>query len=239
MIAILGASEDDVLYFKTKMIVKEKTKIFGDIEAYVGTFSSDECVVAFLGYSSYRSSLITAIIISKFEPYLIFNVGTAISFSPKLKQGDLFIADRYYLSDVDYTPSHQGTFGQIPDMPQYYIGDTNLNGKAETAAYALTSRFVLRGYLLSGEQFTFDENAYNSFVRSHFITEEGLCAYDTTSGGIALASYLSQVSLLTIKAISYQAGRDEQRISYIRKGLEVMPTIGKIITKLLIEKETV
>jgi len=239
MIAILGATDDDILYFRTKMILKEKVKIYGDIEAYLGSFSNDECVVCALGYSSYRSSLITAIIISRFEPYLVFNVGTALSFSPKLKQGDLFIADRYYLADVDYTSSYQGSFGQIPDMPLFYIGDTNLNGKAEAGAYALTSRYVLRGYLMSGERFTFDEKDYSDFVKSHFITEEGLCAYDTTSGGIALACYLAQVSLLTIKAVSYQAGKDEQRLSYIRKGLEVMPTIGKLITKLLIEKETV
>jgi hypothetical protein len=43
---------------------------------------------------------------------------------------------------------------------------------------------------------------------------------------------------LTIKAVSYQVGRDEQKLNYLRKGLEVMPTIGKIITKFLIEKES-
>jgi nucleoside phosphorylase len=74
--------------------------------------------------------------------------------------------------------------------------------------------------------------------KAHFLKVENLIAYDTSSAGVALACQMSKTSLLTIKAVSYQVGRDEQKLNYQRKGLEVMPIIGKIITKFLIEKES-
>lgn len=239
MIAIIGVTEDDILYFKTKMTIKETVKLYGETEAYVGSFSTDEAVLVACGNSNYISGIITSQIISKFEPYLIINIGVITSFSNSLHQGDIFIADRYYFAGVDFSESRLGTYGQIPGMPYFYVGDTNLNSKAESAAYAMTSRYVMRGYLLSGEKTYFNQGSFDHVVQVHYITEEGMNAYDTSSGGMALACYLGQTTLLSIKAVCLQAGQDDQKLNYIRKGLEVMPTIGKVVTKLLIEKESV
>lgn len=238
MIAIMGVNDDDILYFKTKMTIKETVKIYGEVEAYIGDFSTDEAIVVATGESNYRSSIITSLIIKQYQPYLVFNVGVATSFSPTLHQGDIFIADRYYFAGVDYSELHLGSYGQIPGMPYFYVGDTNLNSKAESAAYAMTSRYVMRGYLLSGEKTFFQQERFDHVIRDHYLTEEGMTAYDTNSTGIAMACYMGQTSILTLKAICLQAGKADQKLNFIRKGLEVMPTIGKIVTKLLMEKES-
>ena len=95
MIAIVGVSADDVLYFRTKLILEEQGILYGDVPYYKGTLSRQQVVVVALGDSCYLSSMLTAIIISKFEPFLIFNIGTVCSISPQLKQGDIFIPDGY------------------------------------------------------------------------------------------------------------------------------------------------
>jgi 5'-methylthioadenosine/S-adenosylhomocysteine nucleosidase len=238
MIAIIGVSEDDVLYFKTKMVLEEQGSLYGDILYFKGTLSNQDVVVVALGETNYLSTLLTGIIISKFEPYLIFNIGAVCSVSPQLKQGDVFIPDRYYFDEIDFTANLMGEYGQIPGHGAFIVADGELNSAIESTSYLLTNRYVQRGYMLSGNTFYLDEAPLAEHIKAHFLKVENLIAYDTSSAGVALACQLSKTSLLTIKAVSYQVGREEQKLNYLRKGLEVMPTIGKIITKFLIEKES-
>lgn len=238
MIAILGVSEDDILYFKTKIPLVRTDKILNGIMVYVGTLNKQDCLLCAVGESNYLSLAVTSIIIEKYEPYLIFNIGTVSSFSPQLKQGDLFIPERYYLAGVDYFVKDQTEYGQIPSLPPYFVSDSSLNAKAENTAYALTNRFVQRGFLLSGESFYMDEKPINDLRKAHFVLESNMVAYDTNAAGVALACQLTQTALLTLKVVNYQIGSEEQRLNYLRKGLEAMPTIGKIITKFIIEKQS-
>ena len=238
MIAILGVTSDDILYFRTKMSLKETVHVFGTIEAYVGTFSKEAAVVCAVGESDYLSALVTASIITQFKPYLVFNVGTVSSFSPSLKQGDLFIPERYYFAQVDFTLAAKGQFGQIPGQGAFFVADTQLNGEVENTAYLLTNRYVQRGNIMSGETFVMNERLLTNIVAQHYLLDGGIVAYDTNSAGVALACQLSQTAVLTLKAVNYQVGKEDQRLNYVRKGLEAMPTIGKIITKFLIEKES-
>jgi|LAHS01.1.fsa_nt_gb adenosylhomocysteine nucleosidase len=238
MIAILGVTSDDVLYFKTKMTLEEQGGIFGDILYYKGTLSKQDVVVVAMGETCYLSTLVTSLVISRFEPYLIFNIGTVSSISSQLKQGDIFIPDRYYFDQVDFTANLLGEYGQIPGHGAFIVADGELNSTVESTSYLLTNRYVQRGYVLSGNTFYMAEAPVEEDRKAHFLKVENLIAYDTSSAGVALACQMSKTSLLTIKAVSYQVGRDEQKLNYQRKGLEVMPIIGKIITKFLIEKES-
>jgi 5'-methylthioadenosine/S-adenosylhomocysteine nucleosidase len=238
MIAIVGEDMDDILYFKTKMSLTTSAKLFGNIEVYLGTLSKESAVVCALGRGNYLSSMLMAMILKQYQPYLVFNVGTCSSFSPQLKQGDLLIADRYYFAGIDFSSDHAGVYGQIPGMNPFYVADSSLNDKIENVAYLLANRYVQRGYLLSGENFYMDEAPVKDIVQKNFLSAASLMAYDTSSAGVALACQMAETTLFTMRVVNYQIGKDEQRLNYVRKGLEAMPTIGKIITKFLIEKES-
>jgi 5'-methylthioadenosine/S-adenosylhomocysteine nucleosidase len=238
MIAIVGEDADDILYFKTKMSLTTTVKLFGNVEAYVGTLSKENAVVCAFGRGNYLSAMLMGMILKQYQPYLVFNVGTCSSFSPQLKQGDLLIADRYYFSGVDFTSEHSALYGQIPGMNPFYVADSSLNDKIENVAYLLANRYVQRGYLLSGECFYMDEAPLKAIVEKNYLSAASLLAYDTSSAGIALACQMAETTLFTIRVVNYQIGKNEQRLNYVRKGLEAMPTIGKIITKFLIEKES-
>jgi adenosylhomocysteine nucleosidase len=237
MIAIIGVTNDDVLYFKTKMTLEEQGSLFGDISYFKGTLSKQAVVIVACGESCYLSLLATSIIIARFEPYLIFNIGSVTAMTPQLKQGDIFIPDRYYFDQIDFSSNLLGEYGQIPSHSPFIVADGELNSTVESTSYLLTNRYVQRGYMLSGNTFYMDEEAMKEHLKHHYLKVDNLIAYDTSSAGVALACQMSKTSLLTIKAVSYQIGREEQKLNYIRKGLEVMPVIGKIITKFLIEKE--
>jgi hypothetical protein len=62
-----------------------------------------------------------------------------------------------------------------------------------------------------------------SLVSERYLSEAGLMAYDTTSAGIALSCQLAQVSLLSIKAVCWRIGKEDERLSRVRKGLEASP----------------
>jgi 5'-methylthioadenosine/S-adenosylhomocysteine nucleosidase len=238
MIAILGVTNDDVLYFKTKMSLEEQGTLFGDVPYFKGTLSKQAVVVVAMGESCYLSSLIAATVITRFEPYLVFSIGSVSSISNQLKQGDIFIPDRYYFDQIDFSANLLGEYGQIPNHGAFIVADGDLNSAVEATSYLLTNRYVQRGYVLSSNTFYMEEAPLANTLHEHFLKVDNLIAYDTSSAGVALACQMSKTSLLTIKAVSYQVGRDEQKLNYVRKGLEVMPIIGKIITKFLIEKES-
>jgi adenosylhomocysteine nucleosidase len=237
MIAILGVSDDDILYFRNRMNVQETVPLLGSVVCYRGTLSNEEAVVAATGDSVYLAELITGLVIARYEPYLVISVGIVYSFSSQLRQGDIFIPERYYLSDVDFSASKGTKYGQIPGQPAFFVSDYGLNEEAEHTAYLVSDRYVQRGYMLSGNDFVDKQGPIENRVAERFLSEEGLMAYDNSSAGVALACSVGHVTLLTLKAVAWRIGKEEQRLNYVRKGLEVMPVIGQIVARMIMEKE--
>jgi nucleoside phosphorylase len=91
MIAIIGSTEDDILYFVNRMNVTSVEEIAHKNKVYVGDFARQRLVVTHTGQTMMMGSQITGIIIDKYHPYLVIAVGAAHSISPKLKLGDLFL----------------------------------------------------------------------------------------------------------------------------------------------------
>lgn len=238
MIAILGTSADDILYYRGRIADLSSEQPLKGLTCYRGTFMNEDVVVAALGPSDYVSAMNTAIILERYAPYLVFNIGTVVSFNDQFKQGDLFIPSRYYLSDVDFMSAKNCQYGQIPGFPPFITGDVLLNKRAEQACYLMTMRYIQRGYLISGETSMKNQERLKTLVHDHFILQDDyLGAYDNTSGGVALACHTFGIPLLTIKAVSCQLSRPDQFLSAKRRGLELMPTIGRIIARFSVGDE--
>lgn len=233
MIAIFGTTQDDIIYFLARMEKKIMTQLDDKVEVYTGQYSGTDVVICATGYSNLLSAMVTSEIITKYNPYLVISIGTAYSTIPSIKQGDVFIADRIYFSDVDFVNFNRSEFGQIPSCPAFTISDSFTMQDIEQIHYRTSKRFLFKGALLSGNKFYTNLSDIEQIIHNHYAYEETINAYDTTTGGISLVSYRHNVPFVAIKAISYEIGNKEQEINYIRKGLEVMPTIGEIIKKLL------
>ena len=80
MIAILGQTEDDILYYCSRFTNGETIDElpFG-VKVHKGNFGMDEIVIAATGYGNIRTALVTNMLIDKYDPYRViykyFNPG--------------------------------------------------------------------------------------------------------------------------------------------------------------------
>lgn len=241
MIAILGQAEDDILYYISRFTNGETIdELPYGVKVHKGNFGMDEIVIAATGYGNIRSALVTNMLIDKYDPYLVINTGAVISLDKQLHQGDIFIADRYYIDGIRYNPMMNTAYGQIPGMPEFFIFESSLNAQAESASFEVGGgAFAERGYLLSGEAVHTDSKTFEEIKDEHYAYVKGMIrAYDTSSGGIALVCYERKRTLLTICAVSMELDNPEHLLNCKRKALEVTPIIGRVLIKLILNNRS-
>lgn len=241
MIAILGQTEDDILYYISRFTNGETIdELPYGVKVHKGNFGMDEIVIAATGYGNIRSALVTNMLIDKYDPYLVINTGAVISLDKQLHQGDIFIADRYYIDGIRYNPMMNTAYGQIPGMPEFFIFESSLNAQAESASFEVGGgAFAERGYLLSGEAVHTDSKTFEEIKDEHYAYVKGMIrAYDTSSGGIALVCYERKRTLLTIRAVSMELDNPEHLLNCKRKALEVTPIIGRVLIKLILNNRS-
>ncbi len=241
MIAILGQTEDDILYYISRFTNGETIdELPYGVKVHKGNFGMDEIVIAATGYGNIRSALVTNMLIDKYDPYLVINTGSVISLDKQLHQGDIFIADRYYIDGIRYNPMMNTAYGQIPGMPEFFIFESSINAQAESASFEVGGgAFAERGYLLSGEAVHTDSKTFEEIKDEHYAYVKGMIrAYDTSSGGIALVCYERKRTLLTIRAVSMELDNPEHLLNCKRKALEVTPIIGRVLIKLILNNRS-
>lgn len=241
MIAILGQTEDDILYYISRFTNGETIdELPYGVKVHKGNFGMDEIVIAATGYGNIRSALVTNMLIDKYDPYLVINTGSVISLDKQLHQGDIFIADRYYIDGIRYNPMMNTAYGQIPGMPEFFIFESSINAQAESASFEVGGgAFAERGYLLSGEAVHTDSKTFEEIKDEHYAYVKGMIrAYDTSSGGIALVCYERKRTLLTIRAVSMELDNPEHLLNCKRKALEATPIIGRVLIKLILNNRS-
>ena len=235
MIAILGVTSNDILYFRTKMRVDRVEKVFGGVEVYIGKIFPEDAVVAAVGISNYQSVVTTSAIIARYDPYLIIALSIVHSVSKDLRQGDLCLVDRVYLADIDYSGRKPVPYGQIPGMPPFFLADSELLQKAEAEAYLVTDRYIQHAFLLSSNVYYTSLPEVEKVLSEHYRSQEGIRITDNAVGGIAMAAHSGNVPAIYLMTVGEEIGNPEQKINWVRKGLEAAPTLGKIVTRMLLD----
>lgn len=237
MILVLGQDEDTILYFRTRAEISTVSKIQEGPTIYKGSLGPEAVAFAALGPSGMLAGIQTDALIRELSPYLVVSIGSAASLNDTLHQGDIFIADRIYQHGIDYTFDGEAEYGQIPGFPTFFSASTSLNGSAEAAAYSIGGRYIERGYLLSSDHRFSKKEDFDSLIRRHYSATTRMAAFDHIGGGIALACQIHEVSLLTIRIISYEAGNEEEMLRRRIHALEAMPDLGRILTTMLLNSE--
>jgi adenosylhomocysteine nucleosidase len=235
MILVIGSTEDDILYLSNKMIVHRREKLADKIPVYVGKYSRQDIVVTYCKNTMMMSSLITGVLIEKYDPYLVINIGSAYSISKKLKQGDLFIAERIYLGQVDLTPFGRLKYGQVPGATNFYHSENMCLNILETSNNRHANIRMHRGFILSTNQFFTKKESTDKIINKHFPKIVDLITLDTESGGIAVACDFYDVPLVCLKSICYEVGNDEQLLNFARINLELSPIICQLLEDLFLE----
>jgi len=236
MILIIGTTEDDIFYFMNRMKITEKNTIATKFPYYVGTFAGKDICLAYTGYSNIASAVVASYMIDRYKPYIVICVGTVSGYSENLHQSELFIAERVYLGDIDFTPLGGNVrYGQIKEMPAFFSSEDDYVKLIETINSRTENLRIGRGPLISTNVFFKNRKKANELLNSNFAYIESTTAFDTESGGIIAACYIHEVPWLLLKAVNYEIGHDEQLLSSLRVGIEAQPHIGSLIETLLEE----
>lgn len=234
MILIVGEDQDALLYLRNRLNLAREENINDYLHAAVGTLGEEKVAVSCVGIGLSLVGINTATLLSVYDPYLVINIGCVASIKGTLHQGDIFIPERYYVEGIDYSGDGKTISGQLPGLPPFFLTEPSLAEKAESIGYELGGKFIERASLLSGDMRLLDEPEYQQKLNMRYAGYSRLTCYDNSSYGVALACYLRKTSLLSIKAVNYEANAVSERLNFRRKGLEAMPFIGRLVAGLLL-----
>ena len=117
MIGIIVAEEKELNAVKNIMINIEEINIY-EKTFYKGTIENKNIVVVKSNVGKVNSSRVCQILIDKFKPALVINIGTAGSVNNKLDIGDVVVADKLVQYDFDVTPFGR-KLGEIENIGEY------------------------------------------------------------------------------------------------------------------------
>ena len=188
MIGIIVAEEKELLALLEVIQTKEEIKIFEKI-FYKGRIENKEVIVVKSNVGKVNSARVCQILIDKFNPNMIINIGTAGSVDNRLEIGDVVVADRLYQYDFDVTPFGR-KIGEIENIGEYIKVDSNL-------LKLFNGLDIVIGSIASGDKFVVDREEKDN-IRSKF---DAICI-EMEGASIAQVCYLCKVPFLVIRSIT-------------------------------------
>lgn len=196
MIGIITATEEEFAALKQIMPQARSVKGHAGMEFLVGTLGTVEVVGVQAGIGKVNAAVCTQVMIDRFEPEKIINVGVAGALNPELHVGDIVISTDAAQHDFD-TTFFGDEPGYITGLPGVYMpADEALKNLASRAAERLGLRYR-RGRVVTGDQFVAAPEK-----KAYLVTQfQGDCT-EMEGGAIAQTCQLNQVPFVIIRAIS-------------------------------------
>ncbi len=188
MIGIIVAEEKELLAVKETMNNIEEINVYEKI-FYKGIIESKDVIVVKSNVGKVNSARVCQILIDKFNPSLVINVGTAGSVDNRLEIGDVVVADRLVQYDFDVTPfgrkkgeiENIGEFIEVPKELLNLFNDRDIN----------------IGCIASGDKFIVKREEKDN-IRNNF---NALCI-EMEGASIAQVCYLDNIPFLVIRSIT-------------------------------------
>lgn len=188
MIGIIVAEEKELNAVKEIMENVEEINIYEKI-FYKGLIENKNVVVGKCNVGKVNSARSCQMLIDKFNPSLVINVGTAGSVDNRLEIGDVVVANRLVQYDFDVTPFGR-KLGEIENIGECIkVNDDLLK--------LFNDMNVTIGGIASGDKFIVDINEKNN-IRNIF---NALCI-EMEGASIAQVCYLDNIQFLVIRSIT-------------------------------------
>lgn len=202
-IGIIGAMDEEVELLKEKLENREDQTIAG-CEFHKGYIDGKEIILLKSGIGKVNAAVGTTLLIQLYKPTYIINTGSAGGFHESLQVGDIVISTEVRYNDVDATVFGY-EFGQVPQMPAYYLPNADLVQIAEKAAEKVGIHAV-KGLIVSGDLFMSDHERVEHLKT---IFNDPYCA-EMEAGAIAQVCHQFNVPFVIIRSLSDIAGSDAQ-----------------------------
>lgn len=209
---IIGAMEPEVNAVLAFLENREDTHHLG-FTFHQGTFSGQPTVIMRSGLGKVSASVATTLMIERFHPKKVINMGSAGGLDPSLRVGDIVISEQVRHHDVDFRP-FGFEMGQVYDMPADYSADAELIEAAKAALEDLT--FLDQnavdehpvtgkiGLVCTGEAFI-SKQEYLDAIKTHF---PSALAVEMEGAAIAQTCFLLKTPFVVVRSLSDIAGKD-------------------------------
>jgi adenosylhomocysteine nucleosidase len=204
VITAVTAERDAVL---TKMRDVREYNIY-QIEFYEGWVGNTRCITAMSGVGKVNAARCTQLMIDKFLPSRIVNIGSAGALHPDIKIGDVIISTSCIQHDVDLTPFglRKGFFGETEG---FIHADAELIELCKEAMHqSIGEAFdVFSGPIATGDQF-------NDSVeqKEELYQEFGAYCIEMEGAAIAQVCAMCRIPFVIIRSISDSPTEDTSSV---------------------------
>lgn len=195
MLGIIGAMESEIEALRGQMLTPKETAVAG-MRFYEGLLFSRPVVLARAGVGKVHAAMCAQVMIERFHPDLILNIGVAGALVKDLSIGDIVVAQNAVQHDMDTSPIGDPK-GMISGPDIVYMpcdGQTTADLERAAESIGLT---VKRAAVATGDQFV-DKAEKKAEIANEF----GAAACDMEGGAIAQVCLENNVPYAAYRAIS-------------------------------------
>ena len=107
-VGIIGAMEPEVELLKNAMFINKEEQI-AHAKAYIGRLEGQDIVLVQSGIGKVNASIITALLLERYDIKCVINTGVAGAMGENLKVTDMVVSEEVVHHDVDATTSSDTT----------------------------------------------------------------------------------------------------------------------------------
>ncbi|WP_408007009.1 5'-methylthioadenosine/S-adenosylhomocysteine nucleosidase [Pseudalkalibacillus sp. A8] len=201
-VAIIGAMDEEVILMQ-ELIEECKTETMAGCTFYTGKLYGQDIILLKSGIGKVNAAIATTLLNQLYKPDYVINTGSAGGFNPDLNVGDVVISTEIRHHDVDVT-AFGYEYGQVPQLPAFYMPDPLLVQIAEESAKDVTDMQIVKGLIASGDSFMNDADRVKD-IRGKF---PELFAAEMEAAAIAQVCHQFKVPFVVIRSLSDIAGKD-------------------------------
>ena len=179
----------DVKVVKFEPIFYHGTAI--DNKCYKGKLKNKDVVIVHSGIGKVYAAIVTTLVLKKFKPELVVNVGCAGSLNSNVHVGDVIVATRVADWDVD-----------VPGWERSIYSDKMsfaCDGRFIKLAEKLKTSLKLKtGYIVSGDEFIYKKSQVNTIKKYY---KDALCG-EMEGSSIANTCYAFGINSAIVRSIS-------------------------------------
>lgn len=202
VIGLIGAMDEEVAVIKSWMRGVRKETVAG-CDFFIGQFEGKDIVLLQSGIGKVNAALSTTLLLSRFEPEYVINIGSAGGFAPELNVGDVVISDQVVHHDVDVT-AFGYVMGQVPSMPATFASAPDLIEKAQAAVAKVNRVQAKVGLIGTGDSFMNDPVRVE-LVRSQF---PEMVAAEMEAAAVAQVCFKFNTPFVVVRSLSDIAGKE-------------------------------
>lgn len=200
MIGIICAMREELEEILIFMKNKEEHS-YQNFKFIKGNIFNCECVLGLCGVGKVHAAMCTQILIMKYNPDFILNVGVAGGISPEVKIGDIVIASGVIQHDFDVSAFPNRKKGEICGINLVEIQTTKwITDKILTCSNNIDIAELHTGTILSGDQFIHSPQKLTE-LRNEF----GGIACEMEAGSIGQVCYVNKKDFAILRSISDNA----------------------------------